>query len=194
MRTVWRDLLAFKYTRKVLRHWVCGDVFSDTVFKEVLSCSQHKYENLWHKTIQNLKYGTRERMAQIRGVSSSNLALFYEPSQHSPYFTATTHTNNTWRLPGWLRASCGRYLRAVRQCHTTLQWRGTAAQLHDCCVRVSTARARALVRQHIDRVAWGSSASTMSGSCVLSLVLYTVSVPVLRCAQLEDQLGLEHNA
>ena len=77
-------------------------------------------------------------------------------------------------------------MRAVRLCHTTSQWRGTAVELHDCCVRVSTART--LVQQHIDRTAWGSSAGTMSGSCALSLLLHTVSAPVSRSARLEDQL------
>ena len=54
--------------------------------------------------------------------------------------------------------------------------------------------ARTLVRQHIDRVGWGSSAGTESWSCALSLVLHTVSVPVLRCARLEDQLQLDDEA
>ena len=65
----------------------------------------------------------------------------------------TTQTNNTWRLPSWLRASCGRHMRAVRLCHTTSQWRGTATELHGCCIRTSTTLL--LVRQHIDRVARG---------------------------------------
>ena len=34
----------------------------------------------------------------------------------------------------------------------------------------------------------------MSGACALSLVLYTVSVPVSRCAQFKDQLGLDGEA
>ena len=67
----------------------------------------------------------------------------------------TTQTNNPWRLPCWLRASCGRNMRALRLCHTTSHWRGTTAELHDCCVRVSAARL--LVCQYIDRTAWGST-------------------------------------
>ena len=61
-------------------------------------------------------------------------------------------------------------MRAVRLCHTTSQWRGTAAELHGCCVRESTVQT--LVRQHIDRVLWGSSASTESWSCAHSLVVH----------------------
>ena len=84
--------------------------------------------------------------------------VFSEPAFFLRTFTAqpiqpTTHTNNTWRLPGWLRASCGRHMRALRLCHTTSQWRGTAAELHGCGVRVTTVLL--LLSQHIDRVACG---------------------------------------
>ena len=34
----------------------------------------------------------------------------------------------------------------------------------------------------------------MSGSCALSLLLHTVSVPVSRCARFKDQLGLDDEA
>ena len=63
----------------------------------------------------------------------------------------TTQTHNTWRLPGWLRASCGRNMRAVRLCHTTSQWRGTTAEQHGCCVSMTTVLL--LLSQHIDRTA-----------------------------------------
>ena len=50
------------------------------------------------------------------------------------------------------------------------QWCGTTAELHGCCVREATVRT--LVRQHIDRVVWGSSAGTESWSCAHSLVVH----------------------
>ena len=96
--------------------------------------------------------------------------VFSEPSFILPTFTAqqlTTHTNNTWRLPGWLRASCGRHMRALRLCHTTSQWRVTTAEQHGCCVSVTTVLL--LVIQHIDRVAWGSSASTRVARALLGI-------------------------
>ena len=61
-------------------------------------------------------------------------------------------------------------MRALRLCHTTSQWRGTAAELHGCGVNVTTVLL--LVSQHIDRVAWGSSADTKSGSRAHSLVVH----------------------
>ena len=55
--------------------------------------------------------------------------------------------------------------------------------------------ARVLVRQHIDRVAWGSSAGTESWSCARSLVLLTMCWrPSSRYARLGDQLGLDDEA
>ena len=69
------------------------------------------------------------------------------------------HTNPKTTLgetvPGWLRSICvcARYMRALRSealCHIISQWRGTAAELHGCCVRESTVLL--LVCQHIDRV------------------------------------------
>ena len=58
----------------------------------------------------------------------------------------------------------------MRLCHTTSQWRGTAAELHGCGVNVTTVLL--LVSQHIDRVTWGSSAGTKSGSRAPSLVVH----------------------
>ena len=98
-----------------------------------------------------------------------NSFLFLRTGSAQP-IQLTTQTNNTWRLPGWLRASCGRHMRAVRLCHTTSQWRGTAAQQDGCCTRMSTVLL--LVCQHIEHVAWGSSAGTKSASCASSLVLH----------------------
>ena len=82
--------------------------------------------------------------------------VFFEQIFFLQTFTAqpiqpTTHTNNTWRLPGWLRASCGRHMRALRLCHTTSQWRGTTAEQHGCCVSMTTVLL--LLSQHIDRTA-----------------------------------------
>ena len=68
----------------------------------------------------------------------------------------------------------------------------TAVELHGCCARVS--RAAALVRQHIDGVARASSAGTKSGLSARSLVLLTISAPVLRTARLGDQLQLGDRA
>ena len=60
----------------------------------------------------------RHRFTHITG------GVLSEPSFILRTFTAqpiqlTTQTHNTWRLPGWLRASCGRHMRALRLCHTT---------------------------------------------------------------------------
>ena len=78
-------------------------------------------------------------------------------------------------MPGWLRSICvcARYMRALRSealCHIISQWRGTAAELHGCCVRESTVLL--LVCQHIDLVGWGSSAGTKSGSRAHFLVVH----------------------
>ena len=78
--------------------------------------------------------------------NSAKGGVFFEPSFILQTFTAqpiqpTTHTNNTWRLTGWLRASCGRDMRAVRLCHTTSQWRGTTAELY-CCYQGSCSNVR----------------------------------------------------
>ena len=50
---------------------------------------------------------------------------------------------------------------------------------------------RLLVSEHINRVAWGSSASSMSGLRALSLVLHIMSVPVSRSTRFRDQLELD---
>ena len=67
-------------------------------------------------------------MYSVRGVLSRNTPSFFELARHSPSIQPTTQTNNPWRLPGWLRASCGRDMRAVRLCHTTSQWRGNGCR------------------------------------------------------------------
>ena len=87
----------------------------------------------------------------LQGVFSSSRAFFLRTFTAQP-IQPTTHTNNTWRLPGWLRASCGRHMRALRLCHTTSQWRGTTAEQHGCCVSVTTVLL--LLSQHIDHVIW----------------------------------------
>ena len=51
----------------------------------------------------------------------------------------------------------------------TVAWHSRRA-LHGCGVNVTTVLL--LVSQHIDRVAWGSSASTKSGSRAPSLVVH----------------------
>ena len=116
-----------------------------------------------------------EKTQKILRTKGGVFNVFSEPSFFLRTYPAqpiqlTTQTNNTWRLPGWLRASCGRHMRAVRLCHTTSQWRGTAAQQDGCCTRMSTVLL--LVCQHIEHVAWGSSAGTKSASCASSLVLH----------------------
>ena len=58
-------------------------------------------------------------------------------------------------------------------------------ELHGCCARVS------LLCQHIDGVARASSAGTKSRSNARSLVLLTMLAPMSRCAEFEDQLGLD---
>jgi len=92
--------------------------------------------------------GRASSVWQAYCINSINSILTFTAQPIQP----TTHTNNTWRLPGWLRASCGRHMRALRLCHTTSQWRGTTAEQHGCCVSMTTVLL--LLSQHIDHVIW----------------------------------------
>ena len=74
-------------------------------------------------------------------------------------------------------------MRALRLCHTTSHWRGTTAELHDCCVSVTTVLL--LISQHIDRVAWSSTEQRKYQERVVRELLGTapMSAPISREAQ-----------
>ena len=76
-------------------------------------------------------------------------------ARNAPTYTHThslKYQQHLETLPDWLRASCGRNMRALRLCHTTSQWRATTAEQHGCCVSVTTVLL--LLSQHIDHVIW----------------------------------------
>ena len=75
--------------------------------------------------------------------SGFTVVWFLEVARQSPYMQPkpTAQINNTWRLPGWLRASCGWHLRAVRQCHRHhLTGHSGVARLHNCATTASGCR------------------------------------------------------
>ena len=116
--------------------------------------------------------------------------FFYELTQHSPAFF--TRASITSRLYGWLRASCGQDMRALRLCgtvphHLTVAWHSRRAawmlrQGVDCTdARLSTYRTRGPGQQRRHRELF---------ECALHGPAHRVGARLEMRTGLEDQLQL----